>query len=148
MGLFQNASYVCTNSFHGTVFSVQFQKPFFTAVAPAELAEPESSRTFSILSRLGLTDRIIGKGDTAGLDGAIHWETVEKRLGDARQSSMAYLRAALAGEAYCEAAPAAPTEERSAPILAERGRCTGCGACASGCPKDAISMERDKEGFL
>ena len=37
LGLFQNASYVCTNSFHGTVFSVQFQKPFFTAVAPLSL---------------------------------------------------------------------------------------------------------------
>lgn len=26
--------------------------------------------------------------------------------------------------------------------------CTGCGACAARCPKDAISMEKDKEGFL
>ena len=34
LALFKNAAYVCTNSFHGTVFSVQFQKPFFTAVAP------------------------------------------------------------------------------------------------------------------
>ena len=37
LGWFQGASVVCTNSFHGTVFSTQFQKPFFTAVAPAEL---------------------------------------------------------------------------------------------------------------
>lgn len=29
LGLFRDASFVCTNSFHGTVFSVQFQKPFF-----------------------------------------------------------------------------------------------------------------------
>ena len=62
LGLFRNAAYVCTNSFHGTVFSVQFRKPFFTAAAPAELAAPESSRTFSLLSRLGLAERIIGKG--------------------------------------------------------------------------------------
>ena len=54
LSLFQNAAYVCTNSFHGTVFSVQFQRPFFTAVAPAELQDPERSRTFSLLSRLGL----------------------------------------------------------------------------------------------
>ncbi|MFR3922194.1 MAG: NADH-quinone oxidoreductase subunit I [Dysosmobacter welbionis] len=25
--------------------------------------------------------------------------------------------------------------------------CTGCTACASGCPKAAITMERDREGF-
>ena len=147
LGLFQNASYVCTNSFHGTVFSVQFQKPFFTAVAPSELAAPESSRTFSILSRLGLTGRIIGKGDTAGLDDAIDWASVDRRLEEARQSSLTYLRAALADEDFREEV-SAEQEERKTPVLAERSRCTGCGACASGCPKDAISMERDKEGFL
>ena len=54
LGLFRNAACVCTNSFHGTVFSVQFQKPFFTAAAPAEMAAPEQSRTFSLLSRLAL----------------------------------------------------------------------------------------------
>ena len=147
LGLFQNASYVCTNSFHGTVFSVQFQKLFFTAVAPSELAAPESSRTFSILSRLGLTGRIIGKGDTAGLDDAIDWAFVDRRLEEARQSSLTYLRAALADEDFREEA-SAEQEERKTPVLAERSHCTGCGACASGCPKDAISMERDKEGFL
>ena len=147
LGLFQNASYVCTNSFHGTVFSVQFQKPFFTAVAPSELAAPESSRTFSILSRLGLTGRIIGKGDTAGLDDAIDWASVDRRLEEARQSSLTYLRAALADEDFREEV-SAEQEERKTPVLAERSHCTGCGACASGCPKDAISMERDKEGFL
>ena len=38
--------------------------------------------------------------------------------------------------------------ETAKPQLAPRERCTGCGACASGCPKGAIHMVRDKEGFL
>lgn len=146
LGLFQNAAYVCTNSFHGTVFSVQFQKPFFTAVAPGELAEPESSRTFSLLSILGLTERIIGKGDTAGLDAGIDWAAVEARLDAARQSSLDYLRAALAGEETAEA-PGPQAAEGGLPVLADHTRCTGCGACMSGCPRDAITMARDKEGF-
>ena len=70
--LFRNAAFVLTNSFHGTVFSVQFQKPFFLSVSPRELSDPESSRTFSLLSRLGLGDRIIGRGDTAALDAHQH----------------------------------------------------------------------------
>lgn len=147
LGLFQNASYVCTNSFHGTVFSVQFQKPFFTAVAPSELAEPESSRTFSLLSTLGLTERIIGKGDTAGLEDPIDWEAVGTRLETARQSSLDYLRAALAGEEPAAGPAAAQPEEGALPVLADHARCTGCGACMSGCPRDAIAMTRDKEGF-
>ncbi len=147
LDLFRNAAYVCTNSFHGTVFSVQFQKPFFTAVAPAELAAPESSRTFSILSRLGLTNRIIGKGDTAGLGDVIDWAAVETRLTAARQSSLDYLKAALENQPLT-AAPTSETAASDLPKLADRGSCTGCTACASGCPKDAIAMERDKEGFL
>ena len=148
LGLFQNASYVCTNSFHGTVFSVQFQKPFFTAVAPSELAAPESSRTFSILSRLGLTERIIGTGATAGLDDTIDWADVDRRLRSARQSSLDYLRAALWDEACPEQeAPEQEAPAGGAPVLADHTRCTGCTACASGCPRDAITMERDREGF-
>ena len=146
LGLFQNASYVCTNSFHGTVFSVQFRKPFFTAVHTTELAAPERSRTFSILNRLGLTERIIGKGDTADLDAPIDWECVNQRLGEARTHSMNYLRAALEGNPFEQPAPVL-TGESDLPQLATHAACTGCTACASACPKDAITMERDKEGF-
>ena len=32
--------------------------------------------------------------------------------------------------------------------IESRARCTGCGACASACPVNAISMEADEEGFL
>lgn len=32
--------------------------------------------------------------------------------------------------------------------LADKFRCTGCGACASACGANAIRMERDAEGFL
>jgi len=145
LALFQNASYVCTNSFHGTVFSVQFQKPFFTAVAPTELAAPERSRTFSILNRLGLTDRIIGKGDAAGLEDRIDWADASERLTRARQSSLDYLRAALTDEPYSE--KAAQKTEGGLPVLADRSNCTGCSACVNSCPKDAIRMVRDKEGF-
>lgn len=145
LSLFQNAAYVCTNSFHGTVFSVQFQRPFFTAVAPAELQDPERSRTFSLLSRLGLTDRVVGKGDAAGLLDVPDWPAAQARLDAARAGAMAYLRAALADEPYEEAGEAAPRGE--GPLLADRTHCTGCSACAAVCPKDAIALVRDKEGF-
>ncbi|MBQ0037247.1 MAG: Coenzyme F420 hydrogenase/dehydrogenase, beta subunit C-terminal domain [Clostridiales bacterium] len=38
--------------------------------------------------------------------------------------------------------------ESMTPQLAPRDRCTGCGACMSGCPKGAIHMLPDREGFL
>ena len=147
--LFENAAFVFTNSFHGTVFSTQFRVPFFTAVSPAELADPESSRTFSLLSRLGLSDRIVGQGSTDALETPVDWEAVEPRLLAARAASLEYLRDALENRPFApepEAPPPAAATDQP-PRLADRGRCTGCTACAAGCPKDAITMVRDSEGF-
>ncbi|MEG1988020.1 MAG: polysaccharide pyruvyl transferase family protein [Oscillibacter sp.] len=146
LGWFRGASYVCTNSFHGTVFAAQFGKPFFTAVAPAEMAAPEQSRTFSLLTTLGLTERIIGKGDTADLGDGIDYDAVERRLTEARRDSLTYLQDALMNRAVTAAA--GREEKNDLPRLADHTVCTGCGACAAGCPKDAISMARDGEGFL
>lgn len=148
LSLFQNAACVCTNSFHGTVFSIQFRRPFFTAAAPAELREPERSRTFSLLSRLGLTDRVAGGGDSAGLGDVPNWPAVMERLEAARAASMAYLKAALENKPREEAGNQAGEAPRGdGPLLADRSRCTGCSACAAACPRDAITLERDKEGF-
>ena len=143
LGLFRGASFVCTNSFHGTVFSVQFGKPFFTAAAPSERKAPELSRTYSLLSRLGLESRIIGKGDSARTQDPIVWPAVQEKLEHARRDSLAYLRCALENRPY------QPEEGEKPPVpqLAERSRCTGCGACAAVCPRDAIAMRRDREGF-
>ena len=40
------------------------------------------------------------------------------------------------------------TELNTAPQLAPHERCTGCAACCNGCPKGAIRMVSDREGFL
>ena len=145
LSLFRDAAYVCTNSFHGTVFSVLFQRPFFTAVAPAELRDPERSRTFSLLSRLGLEDRVVGKGNAAGLLDKPGWPAAEARLKAARAGALAYLKAALADEPWEEAGEA--PAQGDGPTLADRAHCTGCSACAAACPRDAIALVRDKEGF-
>lgn len=145
LDLFRNAAYVVTNSFHGTVFSVQFHRPFFTAVSPAELAAPERSRTASILSRLGLEARIVGTGTTAALTDTIDWDAAEAALAQQRQESMDYLRSALEDRPYVPQAPVC--REDGAPQLAAPADCTGCTACASVCPRDAITMTRDRAGF-
>ncbi len=39
--------------------------------------------------------------------------------------------------------------EKSFPVLYNREEeCCGCTACYAACPKDAISMNEDEEGFL
>ena len=144
LDLFRNAAFVVTNSFHGTVFSVQFHRTFFTTVSPAELAAPERSRTVSLLGRLGLDNRVIGRGCTAELTAPVDWAAVEEALTAARQDSLNYLQSALENRPF---QPEQPKARDFAPKLAERSRCTGCTACAAGCPHDAIAMVRDKTGF-
>ncbi len=60
VGLFLNASFVLTNSFHGTAFSVNFGKPFYT-VLPKH--KPNNSRQEGLLSSLKLEDRLVKEGD-------------------------------------------------------------------------------------
>lgn len=147
LGWFQNAACVCTNSFHGAVFSLQFDKPFFTSMSPKERSEPTYSRIYSLLIRLGCADRIIGLDTTAAVDEPMDYETIHRKLAEARADSLSYLKAALAGDPLPQEAPS-DTLATKGPVLANHNTCTGCTACASICPVKAIAMTPDREGFL
>lgn len=60
VGLIEKADFVVTNSFHGTVFSVNFQIPFYTIIKPQK---DNNSRLYSILNKLKMTNRLITIGD-------------------------------------------------------------------------------------
>lgn len=53
--LIRNASCVVTTSFHGTAFSVIFNRPFYTV----KLEDGADSRSLSLLQSIGLEDRLI-----------------------------------------------------------------------------------------
>jgi len=53
--LFANADFVVTDSFHGTCFSVIFNKPFFSTI----VVHATSARITSFLDRTGLTERAL-----------------------------------------------------------------------------------------
>lgn len=56
LSLFYNAEYIITNSFHGTAFSVNFNKPFFTVISPTK---KNNARMLSLLELTNLKDRLI-----------------------------------------------------------------------------------------
>ena len=146
LGLFQHAAAVVTNSFHGAAFSLQFKKDFFTSMSPKERREPTFSRIYSLLSRLGCADRIIGLDTTAPIDAKMDYDQVYEKLEAARADSLAYLKAAVEGAALPEETSA--VQEQAKPNLCKAEDCTGCTACASICPVNAIEMKPDHEGFL
>ncbi|MBR2589959.1 MAG: polysaccharide pyruvyl transferase family protein [Clostridia bacterium] len=61
VGLFKNASFVYTNSFHGTAFASIFGKPFITVIAPDQqnAQNNNDSRKIDYLTKIGLESRLV-----------------------------------------------------------------------------------------
>ncbi|WP_404394883.1 polysaccharide pyruvyl transferase family protein [Stutzerimonas chloritidismutans] len=92
---FAKGSLVITDSFHGTAFSIIFQKPFLAAVNAARGADRFTSLTRS----LGLEHHLINI-DTSfqnyGSEVAIDWSAVTMQLNAFRRHSMNHLSQSLA----------------------------------------------------
>ena len=102
-GLFRNASMVCTNSFHGTVFSITFKKDFYSFASALNSEKTVNSRLYNILEKLGLEARIFSSGmetgdfisrinDEANL---IDYTSVYDTLQKEREMSYKYLKDSL-----------------------------------------------------
>ncbi len=72
---FIDAKMVITDSFHGTVFSIIFNKPFWVVVNK----ERGSSRFLSLLKIFDLEDRMISLDSTPDWNTPINWDKVNNR---------------------------------------------------------------------
>ena len=94
LGLIANAEYVCTDSFHGTIFSVNFHKEVRVFMKHAgNVSGGDNSRLFDILKRLGIEKQLIteySKG-TIIKDSCIDYENVDKLLNVERVKSFKYV---------------------------------------------------------
>ena len=84
---FKNASYVITNSFHGTVFSIIYEKKFITI-----LKSNTGGRMKELLSVLNLERRIF---DSSRLLEDVDYEQVRIKLKDYRLIGSRYLESVL-----------------------------------------------------
>ncbi len=99
VGLFMNASFIITNSFHGTAFSVNFEKPFYT-ILPQH--KSNNSRQEGLLSSLGLSNRAIPEGTSMPVQGEYFVDFSEARLSlvQARKLSTDFLVNAIKGSKH------------------------------------------------
>ena len=89
LGLFKNARYIVTNSFHGTAFSIIFNKDFFLEMLPE--SQYVNSRLENILDVFGLKKREIIKGKNDFIDEPIYYNKVNQKLLIERQKSLSFL---------------------------------------------------------
>ena len=89
VSLIAHASLILTNSFHATVFSVLFHKPFRVFAT-----DKSGARMRDLLGNIGLSSRC---NDTICADDIVpcDWDDVDSRLDSLREHSWAYLRRAL-----------------------------------------------------
>ncbi len=103
LGLFENASCVCTDSFHGTVFSINFKKDFFCFESAQKSEKTVHSRLYNILELLGLASRVFShsmdinafRNFAADVANGINFTEVERILYKERELSYEYLKRSL-----------------------------------------------------
>lgn len=87
-----NAELVITNSFHATVFSLQFHTPFFLTRRDSGVSM--HSRIEGILNEYDLSERLLsGNPERKLLDSfnIIDWDKVDKKVEDTRKNGMLFL---------------------------------------------------------
>ena len=93
LSLIKGASLVCTDSFHGIMFSINFQRNFYAFCKNIDSEESsENSRLYSALNIFGLSNRIIHNMDNLDIENMnIDYDKVNSILDEQRKESMKYL---------------------------------------------------------
>ena len=94
VGLMSEATYVVTDSFHGTAFSINFNRPFTTLINPVSNM---NTRIMSILEITQLKDRIIFDDGSNSMPKSLEvdYRQVNPIIERWRNSSVDFLRKAL-----------------------------------------------------
>lgn len=92
----KNASYVCTDSFHCTVFSIIFHKKFMTFYRTQNMSgNSKNSRIDSLIAILGVDKDHIYQGNIEKIDTETDWRLVDENLEKLRTESILFLKNAL-----------------------------------------------------
>jgi len=98
LGLMRFSKFVLTDSFHGTVFSIIFKRPFVAVLVEGKLSGG-NDRIVSMLERLGLENRIIREYDPDKMKqimaSGIDWSIVDMNLAAWRVEASDFLLRSL-----------------------------------------------------
>ncbi len=94
LGYLLNAKYIVTNSFHGTVFSAVFNKPFFAAFDEKDGMIVKENRKYTLIEKLGLQACIMTESQSIDLSkiNDISWNDVNDKIEMLKKESIDYLK--------------------------------------------------------
>ena len=94
--LIHNASYVCTDSFHCTAFSIQFHKQFMSFYRFAQdSVTGRNSRIDSLFDILGISRDRLYQGDVSRIEEPVDWTPIDEKLEKFRKESILFLKESL-----------------------------------------------------
>ncbi len=91
LSMYRDASFVITDSFHGTVFSIIFHKPFVSIGNKGR----GLSRFHSLLAKFGLENRLVMDVRGSFVAGEIDWASVDGKLAVLRENAVSFLAGSL-----------------------------------------------------
>ena len=126
LNAFAYADTVFTNSFHGTAFSLIYEKKFYIVNN-----KHGGSRITNILEKAGAMCRLVENSYDECTE-ELDYNSVRSNLQNYVKSSKEFLDKALSTEK----------------ISIAKEKCVGCGACKAVCNLDAVRLSKNNEGFL
>lgn len=91
LAMFRDVKMVITDSFHGTVFSIMFNKEFYTIANKSR----GGSRFASLLSQLSLTDRMFVSISDITINKDIDWNIINSKISQLKDFSINFLKTNL-----------------------------------------------------
>lgn len=141
--LIANAECVFAKSFHGTAFSILFNKPYFYSCNDGDSTE---IRIGDLEKRFGLPCRRIIGGKI--VENEIDWDIVNDNIDKWRKYGLDCLFASLDVEGYAANGKAPAVKKAFGNVISIGAKCVGCENCKQVCPTGSITYLKDDEGFL
>lgn len=95
ISLIKYANYVFTDSFHGAVFSIIYNRPFFVFERNKKGHVSMNSRLYDLLDTFNLNSRLVSKEDILNNIEEINYDSVNMILDEEKNKSYSFLRKAL-----------------------------------------------------
>lgn len=156
VALVKHAKHVITDSFHGLAFSIIYDKEVsvFERFSKHD-KQNQNSRIYNLLEKAAMNHRLINfkSGQPLAKESTSSTEDLNRgkhSLHSEIKGSINYFSNALVSAVSAtrtEPLSLIKEKENKELIFHNRDLCCGCGACASVCPTDSITIRRNDNGF-
>lgn len=139
-----NASFIITDSFHGTCFSIIFNKPFLSIANKKR----GTVRFQELTEKFGLSDRLAVDETNISLDKKLLEQTdftnANRIISEESEAALDWLKNAVETPKLIMPSVILP---KNITNTLDTSLCMGCGACVSTCPYDALTLIPDDLGY-